>query len=97
MIPSAEISEASLVGPQGIGNLIPASQIQVFWLDRGPEQPHSTSAIGNGEFTPVRLPSQNSSTGRKRRLTWASVGQKNDLIRLEVVRKPRVELPERLG
>jgi hypothetical protein len=97
MIPSAEISEASLVGPQGIGDLIPSSQIQVLRLDRGPEQPHPTSAIGNGELTPIRLPRQNSSTGRKRRLTGARVRKKNDLLRLEVVRKPRVELPERLG
>src|SRR5882672_3982011 len=88
MVSATQITQASFIGPKGIRNSVPSCQVKFFRQQRRPHEPHSTSAVRDSKLPPVCLSSQNSSAGRERRLTWAGIGQENDLLGLKIMREP---------
>src|SRR5258708_4605845 len=97
MISTSQVTQGSFVRPKRIGHSVPSRLIKIIRLYRGTHEPHPASAVGHGELAPVRLPSQDSGTGGKRRLTGAGVRKKNNLFRLKIVREPGMEFPEGFG
>ena len=97
MVSASQVTQGSFVGPEGIGHRVPSRLIKLIRLYRGSYESHAASAIGHSELTPVRLASQDSSASRKRRLAWAGVREKNNLLSLKIVREPGMEFPERLS
>src|ERR1700722_3682686 len=97
MVPASQVPQGSFVCPKRIGHFVPSSLIKIIRLHRGSHQPHPTSAVGHCELTPVRLPSQDSGAGGKRRLTGAGGRKKNNLFRLKIVREPGMEFPQGFG